>query len=58
MTQKTSPTIMTNMPKRRASEPSGEMVISASHRNRSSNHGTFGPTAVRTRVDSRTVARV
>ena len=47
-----------NMPNRRASEPSGEMVINASQRTRSSNHGTFGPMAERTRVASSTVLRV
>ena len=49
---------MVNTPNRRASEPSGESVSNASQRTRSSNHATFGPTAVRTRVASMTVARV
>ncbi len=58
ITQTTTHSSITNTPNRRASEPSGEIPISESQRSRSSNQATLGPRAVRTRVDSSTVASV
>ncbi len=49
---------MANTANRRASDPSGEMLRSASQRYRSSNQATLGPTADRTRVASSTEATV